>query len=441
MRKADGDVSGDEQIPRGRLRRLGKIVGMSTRVGAGLVSSGARRLRGEEGDPRLDAARKVLDTLGELKGAALKVGQTMALISDQLPPEARAIISQLFSQAPTLPFEEIARVIEQELGRPPGELFAELEPTPFAGASLGQVHRARLFSGEEVAVKVQYPGVDSALEADLRNVQSVLRAVGLGSQLLDTREYFDEMRREITAELDYRRELQNLEEFRGYLGRWPDLVVPRAYPQLCTGKVLVLERLEGPTLHEYARSIERVPPPVRFAVAERLSRAILGPFVYHRVIHGDAHPGNFVVMEGDRLGVLDYGSAKHLSKRFWSAYLEGFGAALEGRQVYLPTLLRGAGFVLDLPEERAAQLLDAVAQIVGAPLAGPYDWSRDTMVQQMMGLRARYALDFLRIRVPPEALLFYRAIAGLGHDLRSLKAAGDFRPFLRTALAASRRKA
>jgi predicted unusual protein kinase regulating ubiquinone biosynthesis (AarF/ABC1/UbiB family) len=430
-RSEERRVSADKKaIPRGRLRRLGKIVGMTTRVGADMLAGGARRLLGEEGDPRLAAARKILETLGELKGAAMKAGQMMALFSDQLPPEARQVVARLFSQAPTLPFEQIAKVVESELGRPPLEIFAEFSQAPFAGASLGQVHVARLKTGEEVAVKVQYPEVGSALQEDLKNAEMVVRALGIGGRLLDRREYFDELRQEVSAELDYRRELKNLEDFRGYLSRWPDLVVPRAYPELCASKVLVLERLAGPTLHEFVRNVDGIAPSERFEVGERLSRAILGPFIYHHAIHGDAHPGNFVVMEGHRLGVLDYGSAKHLSERFWAAYLEGFTAALEGRRVDLPRMLRGGGFVIDLAEARAREVMDTVGEIVGGPLWGPYDFGADTMVRQLMGLKRKYALDFLRVRIPPEGLLFYRAIAGLGHDLRSLKAAGDFRPWL-----------
>lgn len=427
-------MSSEGRIPRGRLRRLGKIVGMTTRVGADLVAGKARKLLGDEGEVRHEAARRILDTLGELKGAAMKVGQTLALLSDQLPPEAQKIVARLFSQAPTLPYEAIARVIETELGKRPLDLFAEIDETPLAAASLGQVHRARLKTGEEVVVKVQYPDVANALAEDLKNVRAIVQAVGMGSKLLDGRDYFEEMRREVTAELDYRRELALVEEFRSYLARWPDLVVPRTFPQLSTGKVLVLEWLVGPTLHAFVHDMDGVPNDERFAISERLARAVLGPFLYHRVIHGDAHPGNFVVMEGGRLGVLDYGSVKHLSERFWRCYIEGFSSAFEGRKIDYPTILRSGGFTIDLSDERAGELLETIARTVGAPLKGPHDFGRDTMVPRLLQLKRTYSFDLLKIRLPPEALLFYRAVAGLGHNLRSLKASGDFRPFLREAL-------
>ncbi len=424
-----------DSIPKGRLRRLGKVVGLTARVGTGLMAGRAKRLLGGDGDPKLDAARKVLETLGELKGAALKVGQALSLASDQLPPEVREVVSRLFSQAPTLPYEPIAEVIRQELGGRPEEVFAQFEPVPFAAASLGQVHRARLKGGEDVAVKVQYPGVAAALEQDLKNAESLVRALGVGTRLFDRREYVDEIGREVMGELDYLAEQKRAEDFRSYFARWPDLVVPRAYPELSTAKVLVLERLEGPTLHAYAQTAQDRPSRERFEVGERLVRAVFGPFLFHRVVHGDAHPGNFIVLDGGRLGVLDYGSAKGLSERFWRCYVEAFAEALAGRRPDVYGQLLKGGFVFQMPEERARPLAEEVGHIVGGPLRGPYDFGKDAMLQELMALKRKNVVDLLRIRPPPEALLFYRAVAGLGHNLRALKAAGDFRPFFAGAVA------
>lgn len=427
-------MSDEPRIPRGRLRRLSKLVGLTTKVGTGLVTSRAKKLLGGEGDPKVEAARRVLETLGELKGAALKLGQTLSLGSDHLPPEVRKVVSRLFSQAPTLPYEQIAVVIEEELGGSPRALYATFDEVPFAGASLGQVHAARLHSGEQVAVKVQYPGVATALADDLNNAETVIRALGIGGSLLDGRDYFDELKREIGAELDYRRELLLLEQFRGYLARWPDLVVPRAYPALCAGRVLTLERLEGPTLHAFTQRTDTTAAE-RFAVGEKLARAIYGPFLFHRAIHGDAHPGNFVVLPDGRLGVLDFGSVKHLSEKFWRCYCEAFAAGLAGGHPDLPSLVRSGGFTLGIPDERAKPLLEEIARIVGKPLRGPYDFGSDDMVAQLIALKQQHMLDMVRIRPPPEAILFYRAIGGLSYNLRCLKASGDFRKFFEESMA------
>ena len=412
------------RIVKGRLQRLGKLASMATGLGTGLLFRKSKS----------QTALKIFETLGELKGVAMKAGQSLALYADQLPPEMQSVFKRFFSQAPMLPYVDIARVIESELGDSPSKIFESVEETPTAAASLGQVHRGRLKTGEQVAIKVQYPDIGEALENDLRNAHVVVKALSLGGSVLDTREYFEEIKRELIVELDYRIELQRLESFRAYLKRWPDLKVPKAYPQFSTGKVLVLEWIEGPTLTEYAEGAAMLPAAERFAVAERLIRAIFGPFIFHRAIHADTHPGNYIVCPDGKLAVLDYGSVKHLSEPFWSCEIEALSCQLEQRPFDPVALIRKGGFTVDLPDLKARQLLDEVIKLVSQPLSGFYDFSEDSLIPKMQDLQRRNALDFLKIRPPPEALLFYRAVGGLYQNLRSLKAAGDFQTFFRNAL-------
>ncbi len=427
-------MSDDPSIPSGRLKRLTRLAGMATQVGASLASDRVKRLLGRESDGHAEMAQRVLETLGTLKGAALKAGQALTLFSSQLPPEARAIVGRLFSQAPRLPYAEILTVLEAELGDSPATLFAEFSEEPFAAASLGQVHAARLKSGEEVAVKVQYPGIAAAMEGDLRNLESLLKAVGVGGVVLDAREYAEEIRRELAGELDYRRELTQLEHYRGLLSRWPDLVVPKAFPELCTGRVLTLERLEGPTLNELSLQVESLPAEERFRRGEQLVRAVCGPWILHRTIHADTHPGNYLALTDGRLGVLDFGSVKSCSEPFWRCTLESAHSTMEGRSLDLTDLHRRGGFNIKLPADKAHQLLERILAITGVPLRGPYDYSTDTMIEQLAELKMKQPLDLMRILPPPESLLVGRAMAGLLQNLRALQVRGDFRPFFREAL-------
>jgi predicted unusual protein kinase regulating ubiquinone biosynthesis (AarF/ABC1/UbiB family) len=284
-------MSDDETtLPRGRLVRFGKILGMTARVSGDLLSSRVKRALGEHHDPGTEAAKRILATLGEMKGAAMKLGQTLSLGAAHLPPEVRSIVAQLFSQAPPVDPQAIARVITEDLGKPPSELFARFEPEPFAAASLGQVHRATTHDGLEVAVKVQYPGIDRAIDEDMKNAAAMVRALGLGTNLFDSKAYFTELERELRLELDYALELSLAEEFSGYLAHDPELVVPRPLRELSTRRVLTLERLEGPTLHQF---VEGPPAPAeqRLRVSLQLTRALYTPFVLHRAVHTDAHPG------------------------------------------------------------------------------------------------------------------------------------------------------
>ncbi|WNG45943.1 AarF/ABC1/UbiB kinase family protein [Archangium minus] len=427
-------MSDDPSIPSGRLKRLTRIAGMATQVGASLATDRVKRLLGRESDGHAVMAQRVLETLGSLKGAALKAGQALTLFSSQLPPEARVIIGKLFSQAPRLPFAEIATVIQEELGAPPSEIFAEFSEEPFAAASLGQVHEARLRTGERVAVKVQYPGIAAALEDDLRNLESLLKSVGMGGLLLDAHEYAEEIRRELSGELDYRRELAQLEHYRGLLAPWPDLVVPKAWPELSTGRVLTLERLEGPTLNELAHDVDSLPEEVRFRRGEQLLRAVCGPWMLHRTIHADTHPGNYLALPDGRLGVLDFGSVKTGSEPFWRCTLVCARALMEGSSLDWVTIHEQGGFHIGISKDKAQKLLEEISRIAVTPLQEPYDYATDTIIEKLSELKLRYPLDLIRIRPPAESLMVGRAMAGLLQNLRALKVRGDFRPFFRNTL-------
>jgi predicted unusual protein kinase regulating ubiquinone biosynthesis (AarF/ABC1/UbiB family) len=400
---------------------------------------GVRRLFGGRSRGAEAAATRVLETLGSLKGAAMKAGQTLSLFADGLPPEARAIVARLYSRAPKLPYEQIAEVIKAELGAEPAELFASFDPEPIAAASLGQVHAAGLRSGESVAVKVQYPGVADALEDDLLNLASVFKTVGLAGAILDTDEYFAELRTEISGELDYVRELGFLEQFRGFLAPWPDLVVPGAFPALSTRRVLVMERLEGPTLAELAERAD-VSSEERNHRGEQLTRAVLGPWFRHRVIHADTHPGNYVALADGRLGVLDFGSVKLSSEPFWGAVTGLLSGTLEGGSPDILDAARRAGFRWTIRDQRARLVLGDHFKAVAGPMLGPYEFGADRTFQVLTELKLRYPMDLLRIRAPAEAILIARAVAGLLQDLKSLGAKLDLRPFLSSELRAARQR-
>ncbi len=418
-------------VPRGRLNRLGRLVGMTARVSGSIVQSRMQKALGQDEGVKTEAAQRILSTLGEMKGAALKLGQTLSLGANHLPPEVRGMVSQLFSQAPALDYEQIAEVVEQELGAAPDTVFAQFEREPFAAASLGQVHRARLKSGEEVAVKVQYPGVADAMVEDMKNAAVVVKTLGLGTNLFDGKAYFNEVRDELEQELDYARELTLLEEYRGYLAKWRDLTIPQSFPEVSSKRVLTLERFEGPTVHEFVNSDEALDPEDAFRIGEQLTRAVYGPFFLHRVIHADTHPGNFIVRPDGRLGILDFGAVKRFSVPFWQCFCRAVEIGLSDEPEKLLGIMRSGGFSVNLPDEKAKELLHEIAVIVGRPLRGPYDFGKDEIVEDIKTMSTRRAADFLRVRPPPEGILFFRAVAGLTHNLRTLGSSGDWRPFFR----------
>jgi predicted unusual protein kinase regulating ubiquinone biosynthesis (AarF/ABC1/UbiB family) len=426
----------DDHVQSGRFRRLSRLAYLTARTTGDLLAAQARRKLspGSESEPDLrKAAERILGTLGELKGAALKLGQALAMDPDALPAEARSIVAKLLSQAPQrMPFESVAEVVRSELGKAPDELFAEFAREPLAAASLGQVHAARLKDGREVVLKVQYPGVEKALESDLANASVLVRGFALTGDTLDGRPYFDEMRASLLRECDYRQEAAQLKAYALAARAYPELVVPEVFEELSARRVLCLGRLRGPSLLEVIES--GADAAERLRVARLLIFAIWGPFFASRLIHADPHPGNFLVLPDGRLGVLDFGATKLLSEQFASVYRE-FLSVLANRRPRpeVGPMLKRAGFrFLGDDEDEGFEFCDRLADIVEKPALQPeYDFGSDAMVVEARRLFQSEPGVALSIKPPSEALLFYRSAAGLSQDLRLLKARGSFRPMLK----------
>src|SRR5438045_7569982 len=268
----------DEHVPQGRLRRLSRLAYLTARTTGDLLAAQARRKLSAAGGPRDDlrkAGERILATLGELKGAALKLGQALAMDPDALPEEARTVVARLLSQAPQrMEFAQVAEVVRGELGAHPDELFAHFEREPMAAASLGQVHAARLGDGREVVVKVQYPGIERALENDLANAAVLVRGCALTGQTLDGRPYYEELRSSLLRELDYVEEAAQADAYRVAAQRYPELVVPAVVYERSSRRVLCLERIRGKPLLDFMDSDATAEE--RFRVARLLIFAIWG---------------------------------------------------------------------------------------------------------------------------------------------------------------------
>jgi predicted unusual protein kinase regulating ubiquinone biosynthesis (AarF/ABC1/UbiB family) len=209
----------------------------------------------------------------------------------------------------------LREMVHNELGDDPENLFAAFDKSAFAAASLGQVHRAQLKSGEEVAVKIQYPGIGRAIEADFRNLFLFLLPTRLTKDWEYTRDQCEDLRRRLAVETDYELEAANLGKARSVFHDVDGIVIPRVFPQFSTSRILTMERLEGVHISEFlARNPSQEE---RNEVARKIIRAWYRMLYAARITYADLHPGNFLVLNDGRLGVIDFGFVWHADAEEW----------------------------------------------------------------------------------------------------------------------------
>jgi predicted unusual protein kinase regulating ubiquinone biosynthesis (AarF/ABC1/UbiB family) len=301
--------------------RSAKVARLGAKVGATHVSTAARKVFASterrvelDDERRLKTAGAVAEELGHMKGALMKLGQMASYVDEGLPEPLRMALAQLRTSAPPMSRELADQVIVDELGTKPGDLFVEWDPDPIAAASIGQVHRAIAVdptTGEErpVAVKVQYPGVDEAIESDLRNADVLGTLLKQGFGGLEPDEMVAEVKERIVEELDYRLEAKHQQEFADFYRGHPYIHVPEVLPELSTGRVLTSELVDGHTWDELLTWDRRE----RDLAAETIFRFVFRSLYRMRAFNGDPHPGNYLFHGDGKVTFLDFGLVKHFT--------------------------------------------------------------------------------------------------------------------------------
>jgi predicted unusual protein kinase regulating ubiquinone biosynthesis (AarF/ABC1/UbiB family) len=359
-------------MPTGRVRRTAKVGGLvGSEVVRAYANKAANLVRTDEDRSaadarrRLDAARHAVEVLGAMKGPAMKVGQMASMLDlGGLPPDElealQAKLGELRDRAPQAPFKDMRKVIEQDLGDRLGNLFAEFEPDAAAAASIGQVYRARLHDGREVAVKVQYPHVAGAVRSDLQNLGMILRAAKRFAPGLDAKATALEMRERISEELDYEHEAQAQ---RAFARRWrghPFIAIPEVVTDLCRARVLVTEWIEGIDFEQ----LKDAPQATRDRVGEIILRFFYGSLYRFGQFSADPHPGNFRLQRDGRVAFLDFGMTKTITRTRIVAELGLLRAALEHDAGGVHAGLAALGFFeRDDPRFDPARVLEQVRAI------------------------------------------------------------------------------
>ena len=367
------DDSQDRSIPRNRLHRSARV-GVLAGVGgvryAGTKAANLVRSK-DKGDARMDklaleSADKLVETLGRMKGAAMKMGQLASFVdTDYLPDEYRELfqdkLGKLRTSAPAMPWEKVRKVLIEEYDDPYEELFAEIETEAFAAASIGQVHRGRLPDGRRVAVKIQYPGVDAAIRADLSNAGMILRFAKALAPGLDSKAVAAELKERVLEELDYEYEAQNQRTFsRAYRGH-PFIYVPDVVTRLSRSRVLVTEYVEGKSFDE----IKQLDADARSRFGEVVFRFYLGSIFQLQHFNADAHPGNYVLLGDGRVAFLDFGMTKRLDAEQIELEVEAVRARVSGDPELVRQKLHELGFVKNPQRIEAERLMEHVDAVGG----------------------------------------------------------------------------
>lgn len=328
MTRKDDDKKNDKRFTATTpTRRFLKLAGMSTSIATRVAASSAKSLflsaeqREKERQKMLaKIGSEVAQTLGEMKGAVMKVGQIASQIKDLLPEEFAKALEKLQKESPSMPFRVIRKQIIDELGAPPYELFREMDEEPFAAASIGQVHRAVLLDGREVVVKVQYPGVEESIESDLKHLRRILKLAGLlkvDEKVID--EIFNEIKARLHDELNYEQEAENLRAFREFHAADADIVIPEVVTEFTRRRVLTLTRETGDSLETVATS-----PAYDQTLRNQIGRRIFDIFgkqiFVHQAVHCDPHPGNFAFRPDGSIVIYDFGAVKRLTPEDITAY-------------------------------------------------------------------------------------------------------------------------
>ena len=411
--------------------RLGGRMARMAKVGAGLSGAaatiGVNALRtGGGGEQRNAAALK--HALGQIKGPLMKVAQIMATIPDLLPPEFATAFAELQTNAPAMGPGFVRRRMNAELGPQWPSRFASFDPAPSAAASLGQVHRAVSLTGAPLAVKLQYPDMQSAVESDLGQLRVLL---GLGRRMLsslDTREAVEEIAARLREELDYEREAKAMVLYRSFFAGRHDIQIPEPFSEISTGRLLTMGWLDG----EGLRSLEAADQETRDRVAALLFDAWWTPFIHIGVIHGDPHLGNYSFADdGRRLNLLDFGCIRIFPPAFVGGVVKLFRAMCRGDLAGETEAYRMWGF-RDLDEEMV-RILGIWARFIYGPLlddrvrtvadgVAPGEYGRSEAFQVKQALDARGPLI-----IPREFVFMDRAAIGLGSAFLRLGARQNWR--------------
>ncbi|HUE39190.1 MAG TPA: AarF/ABC1/UbiB kinase family protein [Candidatus Binatia bacterium] len=432
-------------ITSGRTRRALKLGTLTGQVGSSyLWQSLLKPFRSLDAHQRelLDThvrnALRMVESSTELRGAFTKLVQMLSMRDDLLPTEALDILSAARANVPPMPYAMIRQQVRAELGKLPERLFARFEHKAFAAASLGQVHRAELRSGEAVVVKVQYPKVEETVAQDLKNLGALLQVVtrigrDVMGQRVDTASLHAELDERLSEELDYRKEAANIELFRELFADDPEIEIPRVFPELSSRRVLTMSLLDGYPLAEVLAP--GVDQELKDWVAIKYFRAVCRQILHFGVLHTDPQPANYLVTHHPKLGVLDFGSIRVFPEELRVSYLRLARALLAADRGEMAAACRALDYLGDGDSPEA--MIEILENLLEPLLEDrDYDFRRYRSLDKAIQV-ANVAIEKGLYRTPGHRLFLVRALIGLEAYVKQLGTIANWRRLFAEAVASA----
>ena len=422
----DGEVA---DIKRGRAARNAKLASLPVGIAGRAALGFGKRLTGKSRDEvnaelMEKAAHQLFTVLGELKGGAMKVGQALSVMEAAIPDEYgepyREALTKLQKDAPPLPANKVHRVLDAQLGTKWRSRFSSFDDTPVASASIGQVHKAVWSDGREVAVKIQYPGADEALRADLKTMQRMVSVLKQLSPGADVQGVVDELVQRTEMELDYRLEADNQRAFAKAYQDHPHFAVPHIVAS--APKVVIQEWIDGVPM---AQIIRDGTTGQRDLIGTRLTELTFDAPRRVEMMHGDAHPGNFMLLPDGRLGVIDFGAVAPLPGGLPIELGTTMRYAREKNYAKLLPAMEKAGFIQKGQQVSVRDIEDMLRQYVEPVEVEVFHYTRKWLQKMTVGQIDRSVAQIKTARqldLPVNLAIPMRVIASVGAILCQLDA-------------------
>ena len=409
-----------QSVPTGRIARLTRFGSLATGIAGGVVAGGLKQLaQGKRPDLAgllLTPANAVRFTreLSHLRGAALKLGQMLSMDTGLvLPPDLARILSTLRDDANHMPPKQLQAVLNAEWGDGWHRRFTRFDVRPFAAASIGQVHRAQLADGRDLAIKVQYPGVRTSIDSDINNVAALMRLPGLLPRDMDIEPLLQEAKRQLHDEADYVAEAQHMARFGGLLAGSTVFVVPEFQPDLSTAQVLAMTYIESQPID----ALTTAPQPVRDRVAESLIDLVLRELFEFGAMQTDPNLANYRFQpETGRIALLDFGAARMIAPELAADFRALLNAGLDGGRDAIHAAMLRIGYFNASAAQHHQDLILTMFAAAMAPLrqAEPFDFGNSDLLARLRDMGLAIGTDRELNHVPPAQTLFlHRKIGGM----------------------------